>query len=173
MLDIATIVLALQLSAPNLNAKVNHHYAKTIYHQQIKYGIDPLDIIAIAAHESHWNQSLISPDNEDWGLMQIRARYVKMPAHYLLDGNTNIKVGSAFMASAKNFCQKWLKREPRKTEWISTYQGSRRFCKETNLAYKVESYSRCLYDSLRNQTSYPCWEIYKNYTYDGIYPVNK
>ena len=171
MLDITAIILALQLSAPGLNVKTNHYYAKTIYRQQVKLGVDPLDTIAIAAHESHWNQSLVSKDGLDWGLMQIRSKYVKIPSQYLLEGSVNIKVGTNFMVSAQNFCGKWLKREPSKQEWLSTYQGSKRRCKSTNMAFKVESYSKCIYDSLLDQTSYNCWEIYKSHKYDGNYPV--
>lgn len=171
MLDITAIILALQLSAPGLNVKTNYYYAKTIYRQQVKLGVDPLDTIAIAAHESHWNQTLVSPDYEDWGLMQVRSRFVGMPAAYLLDGATNIRVGTSFIVSAQNFCEKELKREPTKQEWLSTYQGSKRRCKSTNLAFKVESYAKCIYDSLLDQTSYNCWKIYKSYKYDGNYPV--
>lgn len=171
MLDIFTIMLAIQLSAPAMNNNTNAYYAKTIFKQQIKLGVDPLDVVAIAAHESHWNAKLISPDYEDYGLLQVRSRFVSMPAAYLLDGATNIRVGTAFILSAKNFCGKELKREATKQEWLSTYQGSKRRCKPSNLAFKVESYAKCIYDSLLDQTSYNCWQIYKSYKYDGNYPV--
>lgn len=171
MLDIATIILALQLSAPGLNVKTTEYYAKTIYKQQVKLGVDPIETIAIAKHESHWNHTLVSPDLEDWGLMQVRSRYIKFPSSWLLEPGVNIRVGTSLMLSSQKFCTKWLGRKPTTQEWLSTYQGSKSICKSTNLSFKVESYSKCIYDSLRNQTSYNCDAIYKRYRYNGVYPV--
>lgn len=175
MLDIATIYLALQLSAPSLNARTSYYYSKVIFQQSIKRDIDPLLIISIAKHESHWNARLISEDLEDYGLLQVRARFVGMPSSSLLEGGTNIRVGSAFITSSQDFCRKILKREPETQEYLACYQGScksyRTFCKPTNLSFKVDSYKQCLYDSLLDQTDYNCDSIYRNYKYDGHYPI--
>jgi len=171
MLDIATIVLIIQLSDPTINTKTANYYAKAIYGRQVALGVDPFDVVAIIKHESHWNSRLISEDLKDFGLMQVRSQHVNVPPSLLLDGYTNIRVGCYLISISKKFCKEYLHRESNKQEWLSTYQGSRHFCKKTNLAYKVEDYSRCLYDSMLDQTDYNCNSIYKSYKYDGNYPI--
>lgn len=164
MLDLTTILLALQLSAPGLNDKITMNYAKVIQKQSIKKNIDPLIIISIIAHESHWNSRAISNDKNDYGLMQVRARFVTISPERLLDGSTNIMVGSAFLDSSVKFCTKFLNREPLIEESLSCYQGScsskRKMCKPTKKTKDVVDYATCIYNSIKDKICYNCQPIY-------------
>lgn len=175
MIDITSIALAIKLSAPHVNDRISQQYAKVIYQQAIKKNISPLLVVAIARHESHWNSTLVSNDLEDYGLMQVRAKFISMPSARLLDGSTNIMVGVSLIDSSREFCRNHLDREPEIAEFVSCYQGScgskKKYCKPTNLSIKVVSYAQCLYDSLMDQTSYPCNAIYQSYKYNEVYPV--
>ena len=110
-----------------------------------------------------FNERAISSNREDWGLMQIRARYYGAPAQQLLNGEHNIKVGSFVINKSIEYCRKHLHREPITEEWLSIYQGSGK-CKPTKLSKQVVDYANCLAEATRqdaqNTGALNCRDIY-------------
>lgn len=157
------LLLAIHLSAPNLNAHTADYYGTTIQKEAIRTETSPAYGIAIIDHESRWNALQISRDHEDYGLMQIRARFARHP-EWLLDGRANIKAGFGWIDSSKDFCEKELGREPEGEEWLSCYQGScgrvKHRCKPTRLTGRVEKYAQCITDAMLTGVCTDCEYIY-------------
>lgn len=165
-MDLATIALAINLSSPKLLPSRVQVYSKTIAAQSAKLEIDPLIIIAIIKHESHWVQGLISRDGEDYGLMQVRSRYSTTPPERLLLGENNIIVGTYMIKSSQHFCEKRKGQKPSTQEWLACYQGSctgpGHMCKPTRMTSVVEQYAQCLRDAINERMSnFDCDLIYK------------
>ncbi len=138
------IFTAIMLIKPEMSHELALNYAAMIDSQAIVSGVDPLLIVAIAMHESGWNERAISKDGEDYGLLQVRARYYGGRKEWLLNPATNIKAGGYVIAKSIEFCRRWLKREPTTQEWLSVYQGSRPSCKSTQLTKSFEDYAVCV-----------------------------
>src|SRR5271154_4139834 len=167
--EIAQIILAIQLSSPSLSTHRVEQLATVIQQQSDKVDVDPLIEVAIITHESQWNERAISGDREDIGLMQVRARYHGPNARqWLLNGEANIRVGSGVIGSSKDFCRKYLHREPTTQEWLSVYQGALPSCKPTKLTQQFEDYAMCLQAeldplSVENEMGLDCKKIYPGY----------
>lgn len=147
--EIAQIVFAIHMSlAPqqHLSEQRIQYYAAEIQKAADKADVDPLLYVSIITHESQWNERAISPDHEDYGLMQTRARYYNGGTHpeWLLNPHYNIQIGTLIITGARDFCRRFLKREPTLQEWMSVYQGSKPSCKPTKLTKIVEDYFQCL-----------------------------
>jgi hypothetical protein len=143
--ELAQIVLAIQLSATGpLSASRVNSWAHVIQQQAVKVDVDPVEIVAIIAHESQFHERAISYDHEDYGLMQVRARYYGPNHNALLYGEHNIRVGSYIIGLSKDICRKRLGREPTTQEWLSPYQGSIPSCKPTKLTKLVNDFAQCL-----------------------------
>lgn len=69
------------------------------------YNIEPSVIMATIDVESSFNPAALSKDGGDYGLMQIRKRYVKETAAQLYDSCTNIRVGTRILSEAKRDCR--------------------------------------------------------------------
>jgi hypothetical protein len=165
-MDLATISLAINLSSPKLLTSKVKSYSQVIHNQSEKLNINPLIVIAIIKHESRWTQSLISLDGEDYGLMQVRARFTRTPKDRLLWGEDNIFVGTYMIKSSEHYCTKFLGRKPSTQEWLSCYQGScttpSHICKSTKMAAVVEQYAQCIQYSLEDlRCEFNCDLIYK------------
>jgi len=145
--EIVQIMLAIQLSAgPHYPAVRAEHLAKVIQSQSEAVDVDPLMIVAIAEHESHFNARAVSPDGLDYGLLQIRAKYYGGKPEWLFDETNNIKAGVYIIRKSMEVCRRILKREPTTQEWLSVYQGSLPSCKPTKLTKIVYDYAQCLID---------------------------
>lgn len=55
--------------------------------------------------ESNYKVDAVSPDKKDYGLMQIRSKYVKETPAQLFDTCTNIRVGTEKLAEARKMCK--------------------------------------------------------------------
>src|SRR4051812_24067478 len=53
-----------------------HRYARLVQHEALAHDFDPFTAVAIVHFESRWSPGAISPDGEDYGLGQIRARWL-------------------------------------------------------------------------------------------------
>jgi hypothetical protein len=161
-LTIAQIILAIQLSSPHLPTPRAQAFAAVI---QAQPDVEPLETIAIATHESQWNELAISADGADFGLMQIRAQYYGGKKSDLLNGEHNIKVGSYLMKLNKEMCRKFLNREPEFQEYYACYSGACRnketMCKPTKLSKQVNEYKLCLQDRVNDPNSNKdCRKVY-------------
>lgn len=167
--EIAQIVFAIHMSlAPqqHFTEKQIKYYAAEIQQAAEKADVDPLLYVSIITHESQWNERAISADHEDYGLMQVRARYYNGGTHpeWLLNPHYNIMIGTHIINGAREFCRKFLKREPTLQEWMSVYQGSKPSCKPTKLSKIVEDYYQCLVDrvdvDVEDNLFMNCREVY-------------
>ena len=162
--EIAQIILAIQLSTSHLLPVRAQSFAQVMQKDAVKIGIDPFLFVAIAAHESHFNELAISKDGEDYGLLQIRAKYIKYNPNWLLTGENNINVGSYLITKDIEYCQKILHREPTTQEWLSVFQGSPSAykCKPTKMTKQFEDYAVCLDNNIVNNLPQDCKVIYNN-----------
>ena len=72
---IAVIVSAILLSRPTMPRTEAVRYAHALQAEAQAHDFDPLTGVAIIHYETRWNPTLVSPDGEDYGLAQIRARF--------------------------------------------------------------------------------------------------
>jgi soluble lytic murein transglycosylase-like protein len=79
-------------------------------------GIDPQITQAVIKIESNNKPFAISADKKDFGLMQIRQKFVPYSQLQLLNSCTNVMVGTALLAKAKASCKKCLDKT-----WINAY----------------------------------------------------
>src|SRR5271165_5770562 len=149
------IYFIIKLLHPSLSQGTIDSYATAIDKQS---DIDPLVFITIAEHESGFVANAISKDGEDFGLLQVRAKYYHGKPEWLLDGANNIRVGAHIIRESQNVCRKYLKREPEYQEWLACYQGScvgRQMCKPTKLTRQFANYTSCL----QTQVSQPFMDM--------------
>jgi len=160
--ELAQIIIAIQLSAAHILPVRINSFAQSIQDNAVKYDFDPFIEVAIIAHESKFNELVISKDKQDYGLMQIRAKYYGGNKTYLLTGENNINVGSYIISKDKEYCRRVLKREPTTQEWLSVYHGSPSAyrCKPTKLTEQFEDYAVCIQDMIENNRDEICKEIY-------------
>jgi len=159
------IYFAIHLIHPGIPSVMVDSYAAIIDKQAAAVNVDPLTFVAIIEHESHFNASAISPDGEDYGLMQVRARHYGGRAEWLLNPEVNIRAGGYIIKKSKDFCRNYLHREPEMQEWMACFQGSctpNQMCKPTKLTKIIEDYQSCLEDDvLAEKESSDCHKIYE------------
>ena len=92
-----------------------------------QYGIDIELIEAIAKVESSNREKAISQDGMDFGLMQIRKKYVPETREQLLDACTSIKVASRILDFNKKNC-----RHKKDYTYVVCYNTGVTGCKKIN-----------------------------------------
>jgi hypothetical protein len=136
---VAMLIAAISMSRPAIPKEEATRYAKILNEIGSKYDFDPLLAVAMIHHESHWIPSAASDDGEDYGLGQVRARFVsacrsdedpvnapsdacKAVKAQLLVGETNLRHMGSIIGANKKMCSE--KRGKNKAEyWIAGYQG--------------------------------------------------
>jgi hypothetical protein len=136
---IAIIVSAIMLSRPEMARSEAEHMAKVLRQEAAQHGFDPLTAVAIVHFESGWHPQVVSDNGEDYGLGQIRARYIGAcrkdsdPLSHpspecqevkksLLDADTNIRTMAQLISDSRKLCLEKAKSQdlPR---WLASYQG--------------------------------------------------
>ena len=74
--SIPIIMAAIQLSQPKVTPDEAQRFAAALHEQAQVHDFDPLTGVAMIFHESSFNPRAVSPNGEDWGLAQIRARHI-------------------------------------------------------------------------------------------------
>lgn len=136
---IALLISAITMSRPSIPKDEATRYAKVLNEIASKNDFDPLIAVAMIHHESRWLPSIASDDGEDFGLGQIRARFIgackddEDPVHApsdackavkanLLTGEHNLRAMGGIIAANKKMCTQ--KRGSNKADfWIAGYQG--------------------------------------------------
>lgn len=67
-------------------------------------GIDPYLTKAVISVESNWNHKAVN-ENKDFGLMQVREKYVKETKQELFNPCINVRVGTEILRNAKEKCK--------------------------------------------------------------------
>ena len=173
------IVAAIQLSRHDVASEDAERWAAALQKQAAAHDFDPFTGVAIITKESGFQPDAISRSGEDYGLAQIRARYVgackndadplRRPSaacravrRQLLDPEQNIAMMAELITRNRNLCRK-------KTgtalfhQWLASYQGRNypkrnRWCQPGEGTWEVIAYRRWLIDKtsrLRPPTEKP------------------
>jgi hypothetical protein len=159
--SVALLVSAILLSRPDLDRAAAARYAHALNAAGKGHDFDPLTAVAIIHFETHWRPSLVSPDGEDYGLGQVRARYVgacrddddpvgapseacKAVKASLLDGENNIRHMAAIISANREFCKERTG-TAKPSQWLAGYQGYNdiersRWCRPGEKTWQVLGY---------------------------------
>jgi hypothetical protein len=167
--SIPLLVSAILMSRPSMPRVEAARYAAVLNEVALEHDFDPLTAVAIIHFETHWYPSLISADGEDYGLGQVRGRYLSAcrddadpvgapsPACQaakanLLDGAFNIRRMATIITANREMC-----RERTGTalapQWLAGYQGynspsSDRWCSPGEKTWRVLDYRKELIATL-------------------------
>ena len=133
--SIAVIAWAIGLSQPSLPQSTRASYAKVVREVSEEHRIDPFTIVAIGWHESRWRSSAVSRDGEDYGIMQIRARYssacqkdqaseaCQASKTRLLNPHYNIRRAASLITKWRQTCRKITGKPALFARWLHGYGG--------------------------------------------------
>lgn len=155
---IPVIIAAIGMSQPELPAAEAEVIAKALQAEAQAHDFDPLTGVAIITHESRFNAKAVSRSGEDFGLAQIRARYVgackkdpnpvKTPGKackqvhaMLLDPTENVRMMAEMITRNRKFCKKKTG-SARFERWLASYQGrnnarKKRWCQPGKGTWRV------------------------------------
>ena len=155
------IVAAIQLSAPGVIDPDALRFAIALREQAKVHDFDPFTAVAVIHSESRFNHLAISPDGEDYGLGQIRARFIgacksaESPVDHpsdeclsqkerLLVPEENIRVLAELITRHRQLCLRKA-RSNKLPNWLASYQGRndvkrKRFCQPAPATWKVVKY---------------------------------
>lgn len=161
----AILVAAMLLSRPSMPKSEASVYAKALNEAAAKHGFDPLMAVAIVHFETQWHPTLVSPDGEDFGLGQVRARYVgacredadpvNAPSAACAQAKEALRVGvvniarmGTIIGANMAFCKEHTKSDAPE-RWLAGYQGygdteRGKFCLPGEKTHKVMGYYKHL-----------------------------
>jgi hypothetical protein len=166
---IAIIAAAIEVSQPKIEDEAKQAYAQALQQEAHAHDFDPLTGVSIIHFESNFNPKAISRSGEDYGLAQIRARYIgackkdanpkdapgpacRQVKDQLLDGVENIRVMADLITQNRAFCMKKVGSN-QFARWLASYQGrnnvrKKQWCKPGDGTYKVIRYRTTLLNDL-------------------------
>jgi hypothetical protein len=166
---VAALVSAILMSRPGMPKEQATRYAEALNEVGKTHDFDPLIAVAIIHFESHWYPSIVSADGEDYGLGQVRARFVGAcrddvdPLHdpseackaaqaSLLDGHVNIQHMAGIIAANRTLCKEKTGKA-QAAQWLAGYQGyndpdHNRWCKPGEKTTRVLAYHKELLAAL-------------------------
>jgi hypothetical protein len=162
---IAAIVAAILISRPDMPVEEATRYARVLRDEAKEHGFDPYTGVSIIHHESGWIPDIVSENREDYGLGQIRARFIgacrgdedplRAPSaacravkQSLLVPENNIRQMAELITDHRKLC-----REKTGTakfhQWLASYQGRNypkedRWCDASEQTWQVVRYRRWL-----------------------------
>jgi hypothetical protein len=169
---LSTIALAIRLAQPDVSQVDAERYAIALQQQAKQYDFDPLTGVAIIYSESRFRPRAVSPDEEDFGLAQIRARHFgackddEDPVRYpsvkclmvragLLDPEVNIRHMGELIGFHRKLCKRKTGSDalPR---WLASYQGrnepsKKRWCQPGDGTHRVMDLRRKLISALERR----------------------
>ena len=137
---IAAIALAIRIGHPDVSEDAATTYATALQAEAQRNDFDPLTGVAIIHRESRFHARAVSPDGEDYGLAQVRARHFgacakdKDPVRHpsaacravkqrLLEPAENIRVMSELITMHRKICRQKTGNSGLQ-HWLASYQGS-------------------------------------------------
>jgi hypothetical protein len=170
--SIAVIVAAIQISHPKIDIERANVVGHALQAEAREHDFDPLTGVSIIFHESGFNPLAISTSREDYGLAQIRARYIgackgtKSPVRAptkacrreqqrLLDPVYNIQVMAELITNNRKFCKQKVG-SAKFHRWLASYQGrnypkQNRWCAPGKGTWKVIEFRKHLLSELRKK----------------------
>jgi hypothetical protein len=138
--SIAAIALAIRFGHPDVSEEDATRYAVALQAEAEQSSFDPLTGVAIIHRESRFHPRAVSPDGEDFGLAQVRARHIgackkdKNPKRRpsaacqavkdsLLDPEENIRVMGQLIQGHRKLCRQKAGNASLQG-WLASYQGS-------------------------------------------------
>jgi hypothetical protein len=159
--SIAAIALAIRFGHPDVSEEDATRYAALLQAEAERNDFDPLTGVAIIHRESRFHPRAVSRDGEDYGLAQIRARFIgacrqdkdpkRRPSaaciavkESLLDAEENIRVMGQMITRHRQLC-KQKAGTTNMLGWLASYQGSNsikenRWCSPSDGAHTVVKY---------------------------------
>lgn len=162
---IAVIVSAIMMSRPQMPPAEAERYARVLQAEAREHDFDPLTGVAIIHFESAWQPRVVSQNLEDYGLAQIRARYIgackqdadplnapseecRAVKRALLEPEYNIRTMADLITNNRKHCKA-------KTgtayfhQWLASYQGlnfpkQKRWCVPKKKTWAVVEYRKKL-----------------------------
>ena len=180
--SIPILVSAILLSRPTMPPAEAQRYATVLQKEGELHDFDPFTAVAIIHYETHWRPSLVSPDGEDYGLGQIRARFVgacrqdEDPLHHpsdaclavkaqLLVGESNIHRMAGIISANRDLCRQktgtaWVE------QWLAGYGGYNypsqgRWCEPHDKTWRVVDYRKLLIEKLVPRPPAPLGSVAK------------
>jgi len=163
------IVAAMRLAQPDMPIEEATRHAKVLQVVAQQHGFDPLTGVAIIKLESGWDPGRVSENREDYGLAQIRARYigacrsdadpVNKPSKAcravqaeLLDADANIRKMGELVTLNRELCRRKVGSTALE-RWLASYQGrnfpeQRRWCQPGEQTWAVIRYRQWLLKEL-------------------------
>jgi hypothetical protein len=158
---IAAIALAIRIGHPDVSEDAANSYATALQAEAQQNDFDPLTGVAIIHRESHFHARAVSPDGEDYGLAQVRARHfgacakdkdpVKHPSaacravkQRLLEPEQNIRIMAELITMHRKICRQKTGNSGLQ-QWLASYQGSNsvkegRWCTPSDGSQTVAQY---------------------------------
>jgi hypothetical protein len=162
---LAAIAFAIRFAHPEVSDSDAQRFAMSLQQAAQQHEFDPLTGVAIIHHESRFRPHAVSRDKEDYGLAQIRARYIgecrkdrdplrrPSPAcvlekQRLLDPNANIRRMAELIAYHRGLCRRKVGSADT-SRWLASYQGrndvrNQRWCVPAKGTYNVLAYRQRL-----------------------------
>lgn len=166
---LAVIIWAILVARPDLTEEEATRHARALQLAAKANDFDPLTGVAIIHSESRFESDAVSRDGEDYGLGQIRARYIgackddadpvsnPSPAcrdvkRSLLEPEINIQTMAELIVQNRRFC-KDKTGSAQFHQWLASYQGrnypsKRRWCKPGKGTWAVIKYRQKLLKEL-------------------------
>ncbi len=166
------IVAAILLARPDMADDEARRHARVLREVAREHAFDPLTGVALIRKESGWHADVVSRSGEDYGLAQIRARYIgackndadpllhpsqqcQAVKRSLLDPETNIRTMGKLISDHRELCRK-------KTgsialqRWLASYQGRnypsrKRWCQPGAETWTVVRYRTWLLGEVRRK----------------------
>lgn len=167
--SIPLLVSAILMSRPAMPKAEATRYAVVLNEVAAANDFDPLTAVAIIHFETHWYPALVSADGEDYGLGQVRARYLPAcrddadplaapsPAceaakQNLLDGAFNIRRMATIITANREMCRERTG-TAKAPQWLAGYQGysspgNDRWCSPGEKTWRVLDYRKELIAAL-------------------------
>lgn len=170
--SIAVIVSAILMSRPGMPVADAERYARVLQTEAKAHDFDPLTGVAIIHFESGWSPEAVSDNREDYGLAQIRARYIgacrgdsdplrepseecRAVKRSLLEPENNIRTMAQLISNNRKLCKE-------KTgsayfhQWLASYQGlnfpkQKKWCVAKKKTWAVVEYRKKLIQALAMQ----------------------
>lgn len=158
---VAVIVAAILMSRPELPREDATRWAEVLRDEARARDFDPLTVVSLVHHESGWHPTRISPSGEDFGLGQIRARYlepcrkdedpVRRPSEAckrlqetLLEPEANLRTIARLVLLHRGICRKKAG-SAAVDRWLASYQGrnyprKKRWCVPGERTRKILEY---------------------------------
>lgn len=136
----ATLLAGLILACnPTLPGKTAARYAQITAKQAVSAGVRADIVVALVCSESGWRSGAVSADREDWGLGQVRARYLpgcredadptgapssscRLEQQRLLEPEHNLRVVGKAIKSWRELCRQQTG-HAKERNWLAGYVG--------------------------------------------------